>query len=127
MVNTLQRFVPSIAVAVVLLALVSVPSLAAGNYECNAISIGRLAALQTRAALVNFVRCAEQHVADVGWVQAEADFHNDSKWKDGTIYLFAIDTDGYLIFSGGGLSAPALSPTASPIPLPARFCPRCPM
>ena len=106
MVDTLQRFVPSIAVAVVLLALMPVPSLAAGNYDCNAISIGRLAALQTRAALVNFVRCAEQHVADVGWTQAEADFHNDPKWKDGAIYLFAIDTDGYLIFSAGGLSAP---------------------
>ena len=106
MVNTLQRFGQAIAVAVAFLALMSVPALAMGDYDCNTISIGRLAALQTRVALVNFVRCAEQHVSDVGWTQAEADFHNDSKWKDGAIYLFAIDTDGYLIFSAGGLSAP---------------------
>jgi len=106
MVNTLQRFGQAIAVAAAFLVLMSVPSLAVGDYDCNTVSIGRLGALQTRAALVNFVRCAEQHVSDVGWTQAEADFHNDPKWKDGAMYLFALDTDGYLIFSAGGLSAP---------------------
>ena len=107
MIYRVQRLGQLIAAAIALLVLMAVPSLAAGrDYDCRAVSIGRLAALQTRAALVNFVRCAEQHVADVGWTQAEADFHNDAKWKDGAIYLFAIDTDGYLIFDASGLSAP---------------------
>ena len=107
MANAVKRLGQSIAAAIVLLMLMAVPSLAAGrDYDCEAVSIGRLGALQTRAALANFVRCAEQHVSDVGWTQAEADFHNDPKWKDGAMYLFALDTDGYLIFSAGGLSAP---------------------
>ena len=106
MVKTLQRLGQSIAVAGMLLALMSIPSLAVGDYDCNTISIGRLGALQNRPALVNFVRCAEQHVSDVGWTQAEDDFHNDPRWKDGAMYLYAIDTEGYLIFSASGLSAP---------------------
>ena len=107
MIYKLQRLGQLIAAAIVLLMLMAVPSLAAGrDYDCEAVSIGRLGALQTRAALVNFVRCAEQHVADVGWMQAEADFHNDARWKDGAMYLFAIDTDGYLIFNASGQSAP---------------------
>ena len=107
MIYKLQRLGQLIAAAIALLMLMAVPSLAAGrDYDCEAVSIGRLGALQTRAALVNFVRCAEQHVADVGWMQAEADFHNDARWKDGAMYLFAIDTDGYLIFNASGQSAP---------------------
>ena len=107
MVNAVKRLGQSIVAAIALLMLMVVPSLAAGrDYDCETVSIGRLGALQTRAALAHFVRCAEQHVSDVGWAQAEADFHNDPKWKDGAIYLFAIDTDGYLIFSAGGLSVP---------------------
>ncbi len=103
----LQRLGQLIAAAIALLVLMAVPSLAAGrDYDCEAVSIGRLGALQTRAALVNFVRCAEQHVADVGWTQAEADFHNDARWEDGAMYLFASDTDGYLIFNASGQSAP---------------------
>ena len=107
MVYTVKRLGQAIAAAVALLALMAVPALAAGgDYDCDAVSIGRLGALQTRAALVNFVRCAEQHVADVGWTQAEADFHHDSKWKDGAMYLFAVDTNGLLIFNASGQSAP---------------------
>ena len=103
MAHKLQRLGQAIAAAVAILVLMSVPSLATGSdYDCDAIAIGRLGALQTRAALVNFVRCAEQHVADVGWTQAEADFHNDAKWMDGPMYLFAIDTDGLLIFNASG-------------------------
>ena len=107
MINAVKRLGQSIAAAIVLLMLMAIPSLAAGrDYDCEAVSIGRLGALQTRAALVNFVRCAEQHVADVGWMQAETDFHNDARWKDGAMYLFAVDTDGYLIFNASGQSAP---------------------
>lgn len=107
MVNSVKRFGQLIVAAIALLMLMAVPSLAAGrDYDCEAVAIGRLGALQTRAALANFVRCAEQHVADVGWMQAEADFHNDARWKDGAMYLFAIDTDGYLIFNASGQSAP---------------------
>ena len=107
MATTVKRLGRSIAAAVALLVLMSVPSLAAGSdYDCEAVSIGRLGALQTRAALANFVRCAEQHVSDVGWEQAEADFHDDSKWIDGAMYLFAIDTDGLGIFNASGQTAP---------------------
>ena len=107
MVNSVKRLGQLIVAAIALLMLMAVPSLAAGrDYNCEAVAIGRLGALQTRAALANFVRCAEQHVADVGWMQAEADFHNDARWKDGAMYLFAIDTDGYLIFNASGQSAP---------------------
>ena len=106
MVKTVQRLVKTIAATVMFAALMSVPSLAAGgDYDCEAVAIGRLGALQTRAALVNFVRCAEQHVADVGWTEAQADFHSD-KWRDGAMYLFAIDTDGLLIFNASGQTAP---------------------
>ncbi len=107
MVNSVKRLGQLIVAAIALLMLMAVPSLAVGRgYDCEAVAIGRLGALQTRAALANFVRCAEQHVADVGWMQAEADFHNDARWKDGAMYLFAVDTDGYLIFNASGQSAP---------------------
>lgn len=107
MIHKLQRLGQSSVAVLALLVLMSVPSLAAGSdYDCNAVAIGRLGALQTRAALANFVRCAEQHVSDVGWTQAETDFHTDARWKDGAMYLFAVDTDGLLLFNASGQSAP---------------------
>ena len=88
-------------------ALWSGPVLAAGHdYQCDAVSIGRLGALQTRTALAHFVRCAEQHVSDVGWTQAEDDFHNEAGWMDGAMYLFAIDTEGMGIFNASGQVVP---------------------
>ena len=107
MQRAITNFTMWTVLAVALVALGAGPVLAAGrDYDCDAVSIGRLGALQTRTALANFVRCAEQHVADVGWSQAEDDFHNDAGWKDGAMYLFAIDTHGLGIFNASRQTAP---------------------
>ena len=95
-----------LSLAVVTVLCLSLPALAVGNYDCEAVSLGRLDNLQTRPDLVNFVRCAEQHIVEVGWTQALDDFHNDSTWIDGGMYLFAVDTEGFLIFNASGTTQP---------------------
>ena len=49
---------------------------------------GRLAAINTREQLKQFVHCAAAHVAAVGWEQAVLDFEGGA-WYDEPVYLFA--------------------------------------
>ena len=61
---------------------------------------GRLADLNTREQLKQYVHCAAAHVEMVGWEQALADFET-SAWLDGSLSLFATRADGTVFFSPG--------------------------
>lgn len=87
-------------VACVLLGVLALPSHAAGH-GCDPVALDRLANLQSRAALQQFVRCAASHVDDVGWAQALEDFATEKKWRDGPVYLFGVDAEGAEIFDAG--------------------------
>lgn len=84
---------------------ISMPVLAVDT-GCATPSTARLADLQSRSELQQFVRCAAAHVNEVGWPQAVQDFQTDAHWQDGPIYLFALDTDGVIIFDVSGSSQP---------------------
>ena len=84
-----------------LLLLGTVPVFASG-LDCAATATGRLADLGNRSDLRHFVRCAVQHVEEVGWEQAVQDFELDARWQDGPIYLFGMDRDGIVIFNASG-------------------------
>lgn len=65
-----------------------------------------LDALQTRHQVKRFVQCALDHVAAVGWSQAVQDFQTSRDWLDGSMYLFAGDLDGAVLFVAGSDFAP---------------------
>lgn len=81
------------------------PVLASG-LGCEGPVFGRLAEMQSRAHVKRFVQCAIWHVDEVGWDQALQDFETDPRWHDGPMYLFALDTDGVIIFNVSGSSLP---------------------
>lgn len=83
----------------------AVPALA-DSYECGMTSIGPLADISTPKEIRHFVRCAVQHVESVGWEQALEDFHSDSRWVDGSIYLFGMNSDAISIFNASGVTSP---------------------
>lgn len=87
-------------------ALFSSTSVFASGYQCGVPHIGRLADLNSRTDLEHYVRCAVQHVEDVGWEQAILDFETETKWRDGPIYLFGGDTEGVVIFNVSGATSP---------------------
>ncbi len=91
--------------ALVLLLIGATPSLASG-FGCDAPVTGRLADIQSRSQLKPFVQCAIQYVDKVGWDQALQDFKTDTRWHDGPMYLFALDTDGVVIFNVSGSTLP---------------------
>ncbi len=78
----------------------------ASDLDCTATATGRLADLHTRSALRHFVRCAVQHVEQVGWEQALQEFEMDARWQDGPINLFGLDRDGIVIFNVSGAFNP---------------------
>ncbi len=60
---------------------------------------GRLADINSREQLKQFVHCAAAHVAAVGWEQAALDFEG-ADWYDEPVYLFA-GADGAAFFIVG--------------------------
>ena len=86
--------VPALALLLTLLAL---PVSAQTPCDSHA---GRLADINTREQLNNFVHCAAAHVEMVGWAQAAIDFGTDA-WLDGSLSLFATRADGTVLFSPG--------------------------
>ena len=91
--------------ALTLLLIAAVPAFAA-DIDCRTPAVGRLADLQSRAALRHFVRCAVQHLEEVGWEQAMQDFQTGPQWQDGPMYLFGTSTDGVTIFNVSGSTSP---------------------
>ncbi len=64
--------------AITLWLVTSVPVFAVA--DCSATATGHLADLSSRPVLQHFVRCAMQHVEEVGWDQAMQNFATDPQW-----------------------------------------------
>ena len=92
--NVSRLVVPLLAL---LLTLLAAP--VAAQTPCDG-HAGRLADINTREQLKQFVHCAAAHVAAVGWQQAAVDFET-SAWLDGSLSLFATRADGTVLFSPG--------------------------
>ena len=58
-----------------------------------------LAADPSNARLKEFVRCAAMELESQGYFATRA-LSSDPRWRNGSIYLFGLDTDGYTLFSG---------------------------
>ena len=97
--NASRLVVPLLAL---LLTLLTAP--VAAQTPCDG-HAGRLADLNTREQLKQFVNCAAAHVEMVGWEQATLDFET-SAWLDGSLSLFATRADGTVLFSPGSDIAP---------------------
>ena len=91
--NASRLVVPLLALLLTLLAL---PVAAQTPCDDHA---GRLADINTREQLKQFVHCAAAHVEAVGWQQAAVDFET-SDWYDEPVYLFA-GADGAAFFIVG--------------------------
>ena len=83
-------------VLTLLLSLLALPVAAQTPCDDHA---GRLADINTREQLKQFVHCAAAHVAAVGWEQAVLDFEGGA-WYDEPVYLFA-GADGAAFFIVG--------------------------
>ena len=97
-----MRFPPNASRLVVLLLalllmLLALPATAQTPCDSHA---GRLADLNSREQLKQFVHCAAAHLDMVGWEQAAIDFGTDA-WLDGSLSLFATRADGTVLFSPG--------------------------
>ena len=90
---------PALAALVVLLLLTLPAAPVAAQTPCDS-HAGRLADLDSREQLKQFVHCAAAHIDAVGWEQAAVDFAG-SDWLDGPLYLFAGTLEGTTIFSPG--------------------------
>ena len=58
-----------------------------------------LAADPSNARLKEFVRCAAMELESQGYFATRA-LSSDPRWRNGSIYLFGLDTYGYTLFSG---------------------------
>ena len=58
-----------------------------------------LAADPSNARLKKFVRCAAMELESQGYFATRA-LSSDPRWRNGSIYLFGLDTDGYTLCSG---------------------------
>ena len=90
--NVSRLVVPLLAL---LLTLLAAPVAAQTPCDSHA---GRLADINTREQLKQFVHCAAAHVEAVGWQQAALDFET-SDWLDGPVSLFASKTSGEHLFA----------------------------
>ena len=91
--NVSRLVVPLLAL---LLTLLAAP--VAAQTPCDG-HAGRLADINTREQLKQFVHCAAAHVEAVGWEQAALDFEGGD-WYDEPVYLFA-GADGAAFFIVG--------------------------
>ena len=90
---------PALAALVVLLLPALLVAPVAAQTPCDS-HAGRLADLDSREQLKQFVHCAAAHIDAVGWEQATEDFATVD-WQDGPLYLFASTMEGTVIVSPG--------------------------
>ena len=85
-----------------------------GTCESEEVHAMGLEAAPSNERLQEFVRCAAMELESQGYFATRA-LSSDPRWRNGSIYLFGLDTYGYTLFSGDpysqwyGLIAPELS------------------
>ena len=85
-----------------------------GTCESEEVHAMGLEAAPSNERLREFVRCAAMELESQGYFATRA-LSSDPRWRNGSIYLFGLDTYGYTLFSGDpysqwyGLIAPELS------------------
>ena len=78
------------AVASILLLASPVPPAVAQSGSCADRPV-RAGAVSTRADVRSFVQCAHEHVDEVGFEAARTAFHEDPRWKSGSMYVFVAE------------------------------------
>ena len=63
-----------------------------------------LEAAPSNERLQEFVRCAAMELESQGYFSTRA-LSSDPRWRNGSIYLFGLDTYGYPLFSGDSYSS----------------------
>ena len=85
-----------------------------GTCESTEVNAALLEADRRNEKLQEFVRCAAMELESQGYFAVRA-LSSDPRWRNGSIYLFGLDTYGYTLFSGDpysrwyGLIAPELN------------------
>ncbi len=85
-----------------------------GTCESEEVNALALEATPSNERLQEFVRCAAMELKSQGYF-ATRGLSSDPRWRNGSIYLFGLDTYGYTLFSGDpysqwyGLIAPELN------------------
>ena len=85
-----------------------------GTCESEEVNALALEATPSNERLQEFVRCAAMELESQGYFATRA-LSSDPRWRNGSIYLFGLDTYGYTLFSGDpysqwyGLIAPELN------------------
>ena len=70
-----------------------------GTCKSEEVNAAMLDADPSEARLQEFVRCAAMELDSRGYF-ASVSLANDPRWRNGSIYLFGLDTYGYTFFSG---------------------------
>ena len=71
-----------------------------GTCESTEVNAARLEADPSDERLQEFVRCAAMEMESLGHF-AKLTLASDPRWKNGSIYVFGLDTHGGALFSGG--------------------------
>ena len=85
-----------------------------GTCESEEVNALALEATPSNERLQEFVRCAAMELESQGYFATRA-LSSDPRWRNGSIYLFGLDTYGYTLFSGDpysqwyGVIAPELN------------------
>ena len=85
-----------------------------GTCESEEVNALGLAAASSSERLEEFVRCAAMELESHGYFAIRA-LSSDPRWRNGSIYVFGLDTYGYTLFSGDpysqwyGVIAPELN------------------
>ena len=85
-----------------------------GSCESQEVNALALEATPSNERLQEFVRCAAMELESQGYFATRA-LSSDPRWRNGSIYLFGLDTYGYTLFSGDpysqwyGVIAPELN------------------
>ena len=85
-----------------------------GSCESEEVNALALEATPSNERLQEFVRCAAMELESQGYFATRA-LSSDPRWRNGSIYLFGLDTYGYTLFSGDpysqwyGVIAPELN------------------
>ena len=70
-----------------------------GSCRSDEVNASMLDSHPSEARLQEFVRCAAMELDSKGYF-ASVSLANDPRWKNGSIYLFGLDTYGYTLFTG---------------------------
>ena len=75
-----------------------------GTCESEEVNAEALEAAPSAERLQEFVRCAAMELESQGYFAVRA-LPSDPRWRNGSIYLFGLDTYGYTLFSGDPYSS----------------------